>query len=288
MKSLCGLSYVVLTFFGAINMKRVLGFLFGVVATLWMAAPAAAWTLNDSEEPGSVLVFPKFEVGTRFTPDQRDVPRTTFVLSVTCPKGSTCDKTGNFDTGQKVHLKGNWVCPPDKEIAGDTTCRANDFPLETTVFGTLVFNPDSFATKPPCTEEGYLIVWVVDEAARPIKFDGLIGHEVHRDFDATAHALNALPIQAAEWLNTGDLTDGNSDGNLAFDGNEYKSITGTVFGDVQYDSDNIKTGITLLTLDVKANVPNDPTDVGLNFFGEKEQYSSTATSFTCWKEIEAD
>jgi len=55
MKSLCGLSYVVLSFFGALNMKRVLGFLFGVVATLWMAAPAAAWgNLNDSEEPGSV------------------------------------------------------------------------------------------------------------------------------------------------------------------------------------------------------------------------------------------
>src|SRR5229473_2483912 len=290
MKSLCGLSYVVLSFFGALNMKRVLGFLFGVVATLWMAAPAAAWTLNDSEEPGSVLVFPKFEVGTVFTPDQGTLPRTLFSISVICPTGSQCAQTG-----QTVFIRAHWVCPPSKEVVGDTTCAEINFNLKTTVFGTLVFNTENIPPSnasvpaPPCNEEGFLIAWVTDETGQPIKFDGLIGHEVHRDFDTTAHALNALPIQAGENLNTFDPTA--PDGTLHFDGVYYRMVTGTIFGNLRYDSNDstvqpIETSMTLLTLDVVSNAPNPTTDVGLNFYNENEQVISTAAHFTCWEEIE--
>jgi hypothetical protein len=119
----------------------------------------------------------------------------------------------------------------------------------------------------------------------------LLGHEVQRDFDTTAHALNGLPIQAGEWLVTGDPTDVNGDGALDFDGCEYREITGTIFGNLRYDSDDssnpaIETSMTLLTLDVHSNAPNDTTDVGLNFFDENEQLISTAAHFTCWAEIE--
>jgi hypothetical protein len=107
--------------------------------TLGLAAPAfAGGSLNDSEAPGSVLVFPKFEVGTRYTPDQGDVPRTTFLISVTCPKGSYCEQTS-----QIVWLRAHWVCPPNKEKQGDTTCAETDFNLKTTVNGTIVFNPEN-------------------------------------------------------------------------------------------------------------------------------------------------
>ncbi len=86
----CDLSHVVLPFFGALNMKRALGFLFGVLATLWMAAPATAWN-NDSSEPGSVLVFPHFSQG---DPVVDDFAATQFEISVVCPKGDTCVSFG--------------------------------------------------------------------------------------------------------------------------------------------------------------------------------------------------
>jgi hypothetical protein len=268
--------------------------LFCSTLALGLAAPALAWQLNDSEEPGSVLVFPSFEKGTVSTPDQGTIPRTNFVLSVTCPKGSNCVQTDVFENGQKVFLKGHWVCQGDR----DGICAETDFNLSTTVFGTLVFNTENIDTNvpgggiasPDCSN-GYAIVWVVDEFGRAIKFDGLIGHEVDREDERNgASAVNALPIQAGEALATGDLTTADTGGNLAFDGDHYKAVTGTIFGGLRYDSNSerapINTEITLLTLDVHSGRANDVTDVGLNFFSEREKLTSTTAHFSCSGEFD--
>jgi hypothetical protein len=250
---------------------------FFVLLTLGAAAPVAAWERSDSQQPGSVIVFPKFITGAVETPDQGTLPVTQFKISVTCPKGSACAEL------QDVTLRAHWVCPGDE----GNVCQEVDFPLSGTVNGTIVFSPDSdFVPQPPC-ERGYVIAWVVDQSGTPIKFDALIGDAVIRGSPTSARAYNALPIQAAEWLTAGDPTDSNGDGRFNFDGNEYKAITGKIFGSVQFETTDpeIQTSLTLLTLDVVSNRQNNQTNVDLNFYNAFESLTSTNTTFTCWRQV---
>jgi hypothetical protein len=84
------------------------------------------------------------------------------------------------------------------------------------------------------------------------------------------------------------LTDSNGDGALAFDGSEYRAITGKIFGTVRYESTDppVQTLLTLLTLDVISNQPNEGTQVDLNFFNEFEEIISTNAQFICWQEVQ--
>src|SRR2546426_8560186 len=254
-----------------------------VLLNVAVAAPVAAWP-NDSQQPGSVLVFPKFIRGT-FTDapvtGQAALARTELEISVKCPKGATCG------ANQAVRLRAHWVCPG---------CAETSFDLKTTVGGTLYFNPEGVTVvlgvvtanafpsnakttipQPPC-QRGYLIVWAIDGNDTAIKFDGLIGDAVLRDvrdiasngiFDLSARSYNAIPIQAGDGVvNTGDPTDLNGDGALDFDGSEYQAVRGKILGTVRYETNvpHVETDLTLLTLDVASNRPNPVTSVGLNFF----------------------
>jgi hypothetical protein len=253
-------------------MKTCIRFVLFVAVTVGVAAPAFAWwpPVNDSEEPGSVIVFHKFIRGN--TADFR--PITQFEISATCPKGSTCTQF------QTVRLRAHWVCPGD----ASSVCQEADFNLFTTVNGTLVFGANgSGALAPPC-DRGYLIAWVIDDSGNPIKFDSLIGDAVISEGPTSARGYNALPIQAGEFLSTGDLTDVNGNGALDFDDSEYQAITGKIFGTVRYETTTTRTDLTLLTLDVHSNLPNDTTFVGLNFYDQFETLRSTATNFVCWSE----
>src|SRR2546427_2524903 len=220
-----------------------------VLLNVKVAAPVAAvaWPWN-SEQPGSVLVFPKFIRGTfddHLVSGQLVHARTQLEISVVCPQDATCG------ANQAVRLRAHWVCPG---------CTETSFDLTTTVGGTLYFNPEgvtaiggavtasvfpSNATTtiplPPC-DRGYLMVWAIDGGDIAIKFDGLIGDAILHDIDLSnpeiqAQSYNAIPIQAGDGvLNTGDPTDLNGDGNLDFDGNEYQMITGKIFGTVRYEN----------------------------------------------------
>jgi hypothetical protein len=79
----------------------------------------------------------------------------------------------------------------------------------------------------------------------------------------------------------------------------YTAVTGRVIGDIRYP--NHTTGptfteafITLLTLDVRSNRPNNPVFVDLDFFGGNpsvfgnENQLSTFTEFICWSEQAVD
>jgi hypothetical protein len=259
-----------------------------LVLALGLAAPASAWS-NDSERPGSVLVFPKFIKGTNVNTNSVGVePKTEIEISVTCPQGATCFR------GQGVQLRAHWVC------GNDVICAESDFDLFTTVKGTLYFNPDNvFPTLaqvavPPC-DRGYLIVWVVDSLGRAIKYDGLIGDAILREDDngQSAGAYNAIPIQAASGLPHLAPTDLDSDTKLDFDGNEYEAVTGRVYGTVRYEAPGgsvtspgpIETHLTLLTLDVRSNDLNNPTFVPLKFYNQNEVLRSTSTGFFCWQEV---
>jgi hypothetical protein len=254
-----------------------------------MAAPAGAWgnsALSDSQEPGSVLVFPKFIRGTVLTPDQGTLPVTQFEISVVCPKGFDCS---TLPAGFQLNLRAHWVCPQDTTTG---TCQETDFNLSTTINGTIFFNPENisptnvdFVPRPPC-DRGYLIVSVIDGDGNPISSDSLLGDAVIRGSNLSARSYNGIPIQAV--AAPGNRI-GVAGGPLSFDGSMYQQVTGKVFGSVAYesfiDSPNIATDLTLITLDVASNRPNNPTFLDLNFYNEREQLISTSTNFTCWEEV---
>ena len=61
--------------------------------------------LSDSQEPGSVIVFPKFIQGTVTLPEGGTAPRTEIEIGVQCPPGEICAEH------QTVKLRLHWVCP---------------------------------------------------------------------------------------------------------------------------------------------------------------------------------
>ena len=225
---------------------------------------------NDSQIPGSVLVFPKFitgtvNVGTATQPVA--APKTSFEISVTCPADLP-----RCAVGTRVKLMAHWVCPGSQDSFNKFICQEVDFTLDTTVKGTVWFSPEpgnTFALAPvpgtgtnptpnvpapPCPL-GYLIVWAVSpddiDNPRAISFNGLIGNAVIREANASAGAYNAIPIQSVRptcVAGTGgdgqpacvptilDPTD--PDRTLKFDGStEYALVPGKVVATVRLDRD---------------------------------------------------
>jgi hypothetical protein len=142
-----------------------------------------------------------------------------------------------------------------------------------------------------------LIGWVVDKDDRPIKFDGLIGDAVIRATGTAMQSYRAITIQADPALNTNDLIATGTDPllgtpTLVFDGGKghYQELSGAISGDVRYSNPNgpvyTNTWLILMTLDVRSNQSNYPTEVGLDFYNETERLVSTSTEFVCWEQVE--
>ena len=284
-----------------------------LVPALALAAPAFAQVgptpprpagLSDSQEPGSVIVFPKFIQGT-VSVDGVTEPRSELEIGVLCPKGQICPET------QRVKIRFHWVCGTGEfNLAGSFVCRETDFDVTATVWEKIVLTPDGIQVGPsvptkvvPRAEcpRGYLIGWVISPTDdQPISFNGLVGNAVLRDSttgDTALAAYNAIPIQANPAYMAHVALNGN--GALFFDGanNHYQAVTGRVFGDVKYSNFTASPAfpalsrafLTLLTLDVKSNRPNNPVFVDLDFFGGNpsvignENQLSTYTEFICWE-----
>ena len=260
-----------------------------LVPMLALAAPAFAQvrplTLSDATEPGSVIVFPKFINGSVRLPEGAPAPATELEIGVICPKGVGCAEH------QPVKIRFHWVCgTTEANFAGSFICQETDFDVTGTVFEKIVLVadgtpqngyasglPTKTVPRAPCTG-GYLIGWVIDPASdTPIKFDGLIGDAVVRISGTALAGYNAIPIQADPSLANGAVVSTNGNGALMFDGapGHYQAVTGQVLGNVR-NSGNAETFLTLLTLDVKSNRPNNPIFVDLDF---------TSTEFICWGEV---
>jgi hypothetical protein len=285
--------------------------------------PASAQTrdlsLSDSQQPGSVIVFPKFiggrsAAGAAVNVDGVTLPRTEIELGVVCPPGVVRTTTVCFEH-QTIIVRGHWVCPGSQDLTTKFVCQETSFDIFLSIDGKLAFSADGngtyFANQPqvraPQCQNGYLIMWVVDDAGQAIKWDGLIGDAVIRGpnnavgpvatspsavagFSSAVSAYTAITIQADPALALGDpvSTAGNR---LHFSGapGEYLGVTGVLYGDVKFDNEApanaagpnpnnafSQTFLILLTLDVNSNAPNNPTFVSITFHNESSATVSTS------------
>jgi len=267
-----------------------------------LAMPASAFPLADPSEPGSVIVFPKWKVGT-VSVDGVTLPTTEIELGAVCPVGVLCPEH------EPIKVRFHWVCGGDDKIDNKYICPSTDFDVFLTVDGKAVFDPNNIpiagsqshhVSLPPFNIDGsqcvrgYLIGYVVNTDDQPIKFDGLIGDAVIRNTATSSSAYRAITIQASPTLANlaliGLTPDKFNPGQfrLPFDGldGHYAAVTGQIYGDVKYD-DPVgpvfsQTALTLLTLDVRQNLSNYPTYLNLDFWSEDEVIESTSLHFICY------
>ena len=180
------------------------------------------------------------------------------------------------------------------------------------ISGYPALNGTTAVPEAPCAR-GYALAYVVDSSLRPLDNNVLIGDAVQRNNLTTGtnsdlQSYSALAIQSVQ-PNTNPLSSAagsvsgaalghlistgtdsvTGGGTLPFNGqaNAYQMVTGQFYGDVRYDQDSppgpfADTALILLTLDVRSNLPNDPTTVLLDFYNQKEVNISTSTVFDCW------
>jgi hypothetical protein len=269
-----------------------------------------------------VIVFPKFiggrsAAGGPVNVDGVSLPRTEIELGVVCPPGVTPTTAVCFEH-QTIKVRGDWVCPGSQAFDSKGICEDTSFEVFISIDGKAAFPADGgtyFSNQPhvqaPQCKNGYLIMWVVDNADRPIKFDGLIGDAVLRGPNNAAPSTSvvagsstavsgysAIPIQASVLNATNDVLDAEPTSlfpggtELIFDGalGHYQRVTGVLYGDVKFDNEAIHGGpptpanafsdtfLILLTLDVNSNASNAATFVPLTFYNESAQPPSTTNN----------
>src|SRR6516164_1012516 len=264
-----------------------------LMPALALTTPALAFgpaLLSDSEQPGSVIVYPKFinelfNGGSPIIVDGVSVPQTEIEIGAVCPPAFVAG--GGFCAEhQPVKIRFHWVCP-GTEGMNSNICPEEDFEVNITV---------------------------------PGKLAGLVGNAVIRNPNSVAgpnagmstglSAYNAIPIQAAAGIANLAPIPAAADGTLRFGvANGYTTVTGVQIGDVRFDritsssalaiAPNIlsRTNLNFLTLDVLSNQPNDPVFINLNFWNESlglavgssnlafEHLTSTFREFVCWDQV---
>jgi len=257
--------------------------------------------LYDPNEPGSVLVFPKFVRGTVAAGE----PATEIEITAHCPQALNVDGFCTLPVpGTNVRLEGHWVCPGQFSTS---ICKENDFFVSTTVEGTISFNTEgspvgvNFATvrvpAAPCPE-GFLVIWAVDTVGRPIVLNGLLGVAEVRWNSHAAGSYEAIAIQGigaeGSLIATG-VSPLTAHATLPFDGaaGHYAAVPGNVLATIKYDTDtgsapspdaSSTTSLVLLTLDTLSNLPNNPVFTDINFFDANENLVSEETNYVCWVE----
>jgi hypothetical protein len=215
---------------------------------------------------------------------------------------------------EPVRVRFRWVCPGSQDTEPKFVCKTRSFDVSLTVDGKVVFTsngvrlPDAnqVSVPPAPCERGYLIGWVIDDFGRPKKYDGLIGEATIRESGTATAVYRGIPIQAEGTLTPGDPVDvipdplGSMRLGLPFGPggvHPYRLITAQVTGDVTFDKSGFDAGLgfgttttslILLTLDVRSDSPNFPTQVNLDFWNgfEEKLLPTPSVKFVCWGEFQ--
>jgi hypothetical protein len=273
-----------------------------LMVALGMGMPSSAQapqpTQTGADEPGSIIVFPKFTKGTAAV-DGVTRPQTEIEVRAQCPRGATCPED------EFVKIRFHWVCPGSEDAGSEHICKEANFDVTLSLDGTASLNPegpalqaDNPAATAPCPS-GYLIGWVIDPVTnRPIKYDGLTGTAILRDSRGAIASYEAIPISAEPNLAvraniTTEIDSRTGSPGLVFDGGagHYRAVARAVPLNLEHHKftgplSSGEAALILLTLDVRLNRPNYPTVIDLDFLGEAGARTSHMWNFTCWTEIQ--
>jgi hypothetical protein len=277
------------------------GFFVLLTVVLGLAMPnfaqAQEATSSASEEPGSVIVFPKFMKGT-VAVDGVTRAQTEIEVRSRCPSGAICPED------EPVRIRFHWVCPGNPNKASNYVCKAADFDVRLSVNGTGSLNPENpnllennVGPAAPCPS-GYLIGWVISPLTeRPIKYDGLTGSAILRDGRGATQSYEAFAIQGDPNLATRaeiatDIDPRTGTPALVFDGGagHYQLVDRAIPTNLEYHKltgplSSSEAVLILLTLDVRLNRPNYPTFIDLDFRSDEGVRAATGRNFTCWTEM---
>jgi hypothetical protein len=281
---------------------RGVGFPVLLMVALGTAMPSFAQppqtTPSDVEQPGSVVVFPKFTKGT-VAADGVTRVATEIEVRAQCPRDTSCPE------GEPVKVRFHWVCPGSEDISAKHICKDAAFTVVLSVGGKASFSPedpglaaDVIAAAPPCSK-GYLIGWVIDPTTdRPIKYDGLTGTVVLRDSRGAIDSYEAIAIPAEPNLAmradiATDIDSRTGSPALVFDGGpgHYQAVARAVPLNLEHHKftgplSSSEAVLIVLTLDVRLNRPNYPTFIDLDFAGDAGAHASASWKFTCWTEVQ--
>jgi len=185
--------------------------------------------LADVAEPGSVLVFPKWALGTVTLDNGAIEPRVQLEIGAVCPgpyPNLPFDGTSPLTCApHNYEVDVHWVCPGAQVGQETSVCEENDFQVFVSTYGKVVFNPaglapTALAGQPvltgypalngstpvpvpppgatvPCTR-GYAIAFVVNSRLQPLANDVLVGDSIQRNFvgGTDLQSYSAIAIQS--------------------------------------------------------------------------------------------
>lgn len=236
--------------------KALFGFLgfylaFGVAA---YAAPVQSLT------PGTMLVFPKFDVGA----DSKTQLRV--------------NNTGS----SAIRFHYNYVCPGIPR--GDDSCAKLDRTKSLTPHQTLLI--DVASENPPC-DRGFIIGYAVDQATRPVSFNHLLG-TYNISAGRRLSSDNAFSIQSvrAEFQALGGPNGFSFTPGLDQD---FAEIGATFVSDFRANPD-VAVGSRLVLLDIGASLGrrNPISSATVDFWNSAEEPFSSSWEFVCWTEVSLD
>src|SRR5208282_360449 len=111
-----------------------------------IAVPAYA-QVASTDEPGSVLVFPKFAQGLITVDNGSIEPNTQIEIGAVCSNtDSTLVNLGSPSpetcTPKDFEIEVHWVCPGVNIGQETSVCSENDFQVFVSTYGKVVFNPN--------------------------------------------------------------------------------------------------------------------------------------------------
>jgi hypothetical protein len=246
-----------------------------------MVLPAIAQLRG--EEPGSLLIFPEFNIA----------PPAVTQLRIT--------DTQDPALGGTTRIMLQYICPG---VAG--VCATVSRHKFVTFHGTLVVDVSTDLGGPfpgaPCNN-GYVIAIVEDASHRPIASNFLIGSYRISGVADEAEATNAIAVQSARTRGaqlgtisaTGELVlnfGSNPARKGKTPGSDYVPLPDELTSDFQAVQTAAvppkRTQLIVLTPTIQAGLPNPTANLAVHAWNQFEDEFSTTEQFTCWAKLELD
>lgn len=265
------------------NFSKMLSLALGVACAGGLACgPQSAWASGDGvgilqdNQPGSFLVFPKFDI-----------------------RGDTTTQIRIVNNGWKdLDVKLNYVCPGVKNV--NQFCAALDRTVSFTPHQTRII--DVADQNPPCNQ-GYVVAFALKEhsANTAMSYNELAG-SYNINSGRRVESDNAIAIQSPKPF----CSPLGSNGKLRFggaapssptdgDGPDYVGLPSKLYTDfraitpgeegVSADQGSV---LTLLTLDTLAGQQNPAALAFVDFWNAAEEPFSSSVEFICWTEKQLD